>query len=166
MKQAEYFFEPLKALQVKFLILHKLYKLSLQEENIVFPRNSPFKIPKIKTTGDLLSSLKLQESFKLEDRPISPTPRKVTVPITLTQKKLSKAVRSLSPPLRNLDHEQVDTAKLLRKYKQKRADDQERGIQPIRLAKQLEEELDGETMGPRSKVATLFLRIVELALKQ
>lgn len=70
----------------------------------------------------------------------------------------------MSPPLRNLDHEEVDTAKLLRKYKQKRADEHERGIQLIRLAKQLEVELEGGAIGPQSKVATLFLRIVELAL--
>lgn len=95
--------------------------------------------------------------------PISPPPRKVTIPITLIQKKQSKDARSLSP-LRNLDHEEVDTAKLLRKYKKKRADEHERGIELIRLTKQLEENLEGGTMGPQAKVATLFLKIIELAL--
>lgn len=145
-----------------FNLILLIYIFSLGEKITATNTFPPSKIPKIKTTFDLFPSKQLDTPKNIENRPLIP-PHKISVPTILA--KVSKESRSISPHLRNLEQEEVHSAMLVRKYKQQRSVEQERDIQLHRLAKQLEEELEGNACLPQNNVATLLLEIVELILR-
>ena len=97
--------------------------------------------------------------MKTETRPFSP-PRKVTMPLIL-----KKDSKSFSPHLRKLNNEEVDSAKLIRKYKQQRIDEQNCEIQLTRFVKQLEEGLEGNSNAHQTTVVNILLGIVEISLR-
>ena len=59
----------------------------------------------------------------------------------------------------------MDSAKLVRKYKQQRIDEQNREIQLARLVKQLEEGLEGNSNAHQTSVANILFGIVEISLR-
>jgi len=55
--------------------------------------------------------------------------------------KIPKESRSFSPNMKNLNQDEMENAKILRKYKMMRVEEQEREIQMSKISKMLEEEI-------------------------
>lgn len=87
--------------------------------------------------------------------------RKIIIPAL----KLSpKESRSLSPAVRlNLKQDEIENAKIVRKYKRMRVEEQEKEIQLSRLCKSMEEEIEKLGEIPDSKIASLLIKLAELS---
>lgn len=117
------------------------------------------RVIKTKTSNDLLPNKNCESPARPEER--SFLFRKVLV----SPLKISKDSRSFSPQLRaNLGQEDLENAKLLRKYRRMRVEEQEREIQRSHVLKQIEEETRRAGDSPSPTVAGLLVKLVAISL--
>ena len=119
--------------------------------------SSPFK-----NSDFLLTHSKGATGSKNQEESLNNITKRFTVPFI---KKFQNA-RSLSPtPKKNFIQNEIEDSKVVRKYKMMRIEGQERDIKLNHLLDELQEEMTKKNIDSHSIVASLVIKIAELAIE-